>query len=127
MKNKLSLIIIILGIHLNIFAIDLSFDYLIQNYQVKEYTKLITKDQNTFLKVYFESPNNLESVKFKYSIIVPFTSQNMKLILSQGMKKDRFFDKMGASVSKQSRFNIQLNADEILQKNIQVDIKPYKN
>ncbi len=51
----------------------------------------------------------------------------MKLILSQGMKKDRFFDKMGASVSRQSRFNIQLNADEILQKNIQVDIKPLKN
>jgi|688.fasta_scaffold335267_2 hypothetical protein len=127
MKNKLSLIIIILGIHLNIFAIDLSFDYLIQNYQVKEYAKLITKDQNTFLKVYFESPSNQESVKFKYSIIVPFTSQNMKLILSQGLKKDRFFDKMGASVSKQSRFNIQLNADEILQKNIQVDIKPFKN
>jgi hypothetical protein len=127
MKNKLSLIIIILGIHLNIFARDLSFDYLIQNYQVKEYAKLITKDQNTYLKVYFESPKSQESIKFKYSIIVPFTSQNMKLILSQGIKKDRFFDRHGASVSKQSRFDIQINAEEILQKSIQFDVKPLKN
>lgn len=120
MKNVIILSLFFLavqGLYANSFSAEKS-----SKTQRIYFNNVLTYKKNTpYVKINFSTKSISSQIGFSYNILLPLNAQSTKFLLNLNAKKERF---IGGFASNHSRFqNIELNADEIINKNNGIFVK----
>ena len=120
MKNVIIsslLFIAVQGVFANSFSVEKN-----SKTQRIYFNNVLTYKKNIpYVKINFATKSNPSQIGFSYNIQLPLNAESTKFLLNLNAKKERF---ISGFASNNSRFqNIELNADEIINKNNGIFVK----